>query len=177
METYTIKTKRLGLRPWKIDDLDFLINLNQNEDVMHYFPSIQSEAQSRDFILRMNKCFKDSGYCYFAMVLLETDELLGFTGIMDQTNNLPFSPYTDIGWRLHPKFWKKGYVFEAAEACLQFAKTNTNLTEIISIAPKVNLPSISVMEKIGMSFIDTFQHPFLKEFPKLFDCVRYSINL
>ena len=48
------------------------------------------------------------------------------------------------------------------------------LNEIISIAPKTNTPSIHVMKKLGMEYVQEFDHPKLIDFPELKSCVLYK---
>ena len=50
------------------------------------------------------------------------------------------------------------------------------LKEIIAVAPKINTPSINVMQKIGMQKIKNFKHPLLVDFPELETCVLYAIK-
>ncbi|MFM7090645.1 MAG: GNAT family N-acetyltransferase; N-acetyltransferase, partial [Bacteroidota bacterium] len=52
-----ITTRRLNLRYWVDSDLTPLIEMNQDEDVMRYFPSIMSEDESISFYERINKHF------------------------------------------------------------------------------------------------------------------------
>jgi RimJ/RimL family protein N-acetyltransferase len=77
---------------------------------------------------------------------------------------------------LYPNFWGKGYATEGAKRCLKFGFNDLKLQEIIATAPKINLPSIRVMQKIGMQKIKDFKHPFLSDFPVLENCVLYNCN-
>ena len=56
----------------------------------------------------------------------------------------------EIGWRLAPEFWGKGYVSEAAEALLAFGFEELGLDEVISFAVWNNERSTAVMRRIGM---------------------------
>ncbi len=56
----------------------------------------------------------------------------------------------EIGWRLAPEYWGKGYVTEAARAWLDFAFETLGRDEIISFAVWNNLRSTAVMERLGM---------------------------
>jgi len=50
------------------------------------------------------------------------------------------------------------------------------LEKIYAVATLINLPSIRVMEKIGMHKAGTFIHPKLKDNKRLRDCVYYVID-
>jgi RimJ/RimL family protein N-acetyltransferase len=67
----------------------------------------------------------------------------------------------EIGWRLAPEFWGKGYVTEAAEAWLAYGFETLGLDEIVSFAVANNRRSTAVMERLGMSADPSadFDHP------------------
>lgn len=174
---YLFTSERLGFRNWEVSDLDFLHAMNSDEEVMAHFPSLPSREESLAFIQRMQGQFQQKGFCYFAVELLQSSEFIGFIGLSDQTYEAPFTPCTDIGWRLMKQHWIRGFATEGAFRCLRFAKENLGMTSIKSVAPIVNKPSIEVMKKIGMSYQYNFKHPRLKDFPRLEECVLYSIEL
>ncbi len=173
---YTIQTERLGLRNWKETDLKAMIALNQDPKVMQFFPSMSDETQTLEYIKRMQAQFAKTNYCYFAAEILDTQEFIGFIGIMYQDYEAEFTPCVDIGWRLKQGAWGKGYATEGAKACLDYAFNDLKLETIYSVAPLVNSPSISVMKKIGMSLSTTFKYPKLGDFRDLETCVLYVIH-
>ena len=176
MKNYLFTSERLGFRNWKTSDVNSLFELNSNNEVMRYFPAIQTKTQSESFIQRMQEQFQKNGFCYFAVEVIETQEFIGFIGISEQTYEIDFNPSIDIGWRLHPKFWRKGYATEGAKKCLEFAFKELNIKEIVSVAPTINIPSITVMKKIGMEKIKDFKHPLLKAHSELEMCSLYSLK-
>lgn len=170
---FYFRSDRLGFRNWKDSDLDLLQKINTDPDVMKYFPAPATKDQTQDFIRRMQGMFHSKGYCYFAVEVLETGDFIGFIGISDQTYDSHFTPCTDIGWRLAKPHWKKGYAVEGARAVLEFAKVHLKLNEIYATAPKLNVNSIAVMERIGLQFKEYFEHPRLLEHEELKTCVLY----
>jgi len=58
----------------------------------------------------------------------------------------------DIGYAFLPKFWSKGYAFEAAQAFKQYAGEVVRLTRLVAIVDPNNQGSIRVLEKLGMAF-------------------------
>lgn len=173
---YIFKSQRLGFRNWKDADTEQLFALNIDKEVMEFFPYLPSLAQTKEFMKRMQNQFEKNGFCYFAVDKLETEEFIGFIGISEQTFEADFTPCVDIGWRLNKKFWKKGYASEGAKRCLEFAFEDKKLKSIKAVAPKINLKSRNVMEKIGMKYIKDFKHPALKNDNRLENCVLYEIN-
>jgi len=177
MKPYQIKTKHLGLRNWTSADLIPFFEICQDKEVMKYFPNLLSEKHVESFIERMQVHFKEFGFCYFAVDILETNEFIGFTGMLHQNYESDFTPCVDIGWRLKRSSWDNGFATEAANACLEFASNQLKLKDIFSIASKVNMNSIHVMKKIGMKYQSDFQHPALLKNELLKDCVVYHVVL
>lgn len=173
---YIFKSERLGFRNWMSSDIPKLLEINSDKEVMLFFPEIQNKAQTESFIKRMQQSFKGNGYCYFAVDELKTNQFIGFIGLANQNYDSPFSPFIDIGWRLHKNYWNKGYATEGAKRCLKYAFQDLNLENIKAIAPEINTPSINVMEKIGMKKELNFIHSLLIDNNMLKNCVCYEIN-
>jgi RimJ/RimL family protein N-acetyltransferase len=174
MADYLFTSERLGFRNWTAKDVDCLFKINTNKKVMRFFPSVLTKQETEKFIERMQQQYAEKGFCYFAVNLLKTSEFIGFIGLSEQKFKSTYTPAIDIGWRLDSKFWHKGYATEGAKRCLAFGFNNLNLKEIIAIAPKINFPSVKVMQKIGMVKIQDFKHPLLGDFSDLETCVLYT---
>lgn len=173
-QKYLFQSTRLGFRNWLERDLEPMSIINQDPRVMEFFPSLKAKGETADFIERMQKQFLETGMCYFATELLDTGEFAGFIGLGEQTFNSPFTPCIDIGWRLKHSLWGKGLATEGARRCLEYGFTTLGLKKINAIAPKVNLPSISIMSKLGMIKTNEFKHPLLSSSPHIEDCVLYE---
>ena len=171
------QSERLGFRTWEESDTEGLFSLVSNPEVMRYFPSPQNKQYAIDFITRMNIQYTEFGYCYFAVDELESQNFTGFIGLSNQTYKADFNPSVDIGWRLLLEFWGKGFATEGAKRCLQYANEELNLAQIVSVAPVINQPSISVMEKTGMIKVKEFEHSLLAGSPELEKCVLYFIKV
>ncbi|MBO0730355.1 MAG: GNAT family N-acetyltransferase [Acidimicrobiaceae bacterium] len=75
---------------------------------------------------------------------------LGYLGLSVPTFCPEVSPAVEVGWRLDPEVWGKGYATEGARAALQAAFDVLHLEHVISLPQTENPPSIRVAEKIGM---------------------------
>lgn len=174
---YLLTTPRLGLRTWLPSDLVPFAEINANEEVMRFFPKKLNREKSAQLMEKYRTQMEKYGHCYFATDRLDTGEFIGFIGLAHQNYEAPFCPCTDIGWRLHPSAWGNGFATEGAKACLEFAFEKLGKKEIYAVAPSVNLPSIRVMKKIGMTFEGTFEHPRLLGNERLRNCMIYKIEL
>ncbi len=177
MNSYLFQSERLGFRNWDVSDVDvFFSEINNDDNVMEFFPFKPTREQTKEFILRMQHMYSKIGFCYFAVDLLEAKELIGFIGLSEQTYIKELGTFVDIGWRLKKSVWRKGYATEGAVACLQYGFKHLGLNTIYSVASETNINSIAVMKKIGMQQIKTFDHPKLVNYPDLVSCVLFSVT-
>jgi RimJ/RimL family protein N-acetyltransferase len=160
--SYIFTSERLGFRNWLQDDIAPMAKINADPLVMEFFPTIKSYEETEQFIIRMQKQLADKSYCYFAVDKLIDGSFIGFIGLSMQTFE-PANHCIDIGWRLCKNEWNKGYATEGAQRCLHYAFDDLGLQNVIAIAPKANLRSIHIMQRIGMQETREFIHPLLKK--------------
>lgn len=176
-ESIMIETDRLMLRQWRNEDLQPFASLNADPEVMRYFPTTYSSAQSNAMAQRCHDLIAEREWGFWAVSLLDTGEFIGFTGLHVPSSKLPFFPCVEIGWRLRRQFWRQGYATEAARASLWFGFEIIGLPEIVSFASAVNKPSIGVMEKLGMTNqYRNFPHPLVSNNPELEEHVLYAMK-
>ncbi|MFT4660642.1 MAG: RimJ/RimL family protein N-acetyltransferase [Patiriisocius sp.] len=173
MSGYLFTSERLGFRNWTLSDLDAYTEITTDHDVMKYFPSISNRELTEKFIIRMQEQHSKTGFCYFAVERLDEKKLIGFIGLCEQTYDSHFTPCVDIGWRLKKSEWGKGLATEGAKRCLDFAFEIKNLHKIYAVASEINLASIAIMKKIGMTYHSTFDHSLLLENSRIKSCVLY----
>lgn len=157
-----LETDRLILRDWKDSDRDLFREINRDPKVMEFFPSRRSHEEADAIMERINQLIKDTGLCFYAMELKETQEPLGLCGLSDAMlpGILPEGTI-EIGWRLATRFWGNGYVTEAAGALLDYGFHAKGLGEIVSFAVEANHRSTAVMHRLGMTRDEAgyFIHP------------------
>ena len=171
-----IVTPRLKLRQWQEEDKEPSFRLNTDPRVMKFMPKLLSREESDNFVERIKGQFKKDGYSFFAVELIENQTFIGLIGLSVPKFQSFFTPCVEIGWRLAYDYWGTGYATEGAKASLDYGFNELNLSEIVSFTVPQNLRSRQVMERIGMRFIDEFQHPLLPEGHSLRKHVLYKIN-
>ena len=176
MKNYLFTSGRLGFRNWTVTDLASFIGLNADSRVMEYFPSTLEPSESKALMTRLQNQFSEKGYTYFAVEVKEFGKWIGFIGLSYQVYAAPFTPAVDIGWRLLPEAWGKGYASEGARRCLDYAFDTLSLDQVVSVCPRSNKNSERVMQRIGMQRKDAFKHPKLAGYPNLEHCVWYEIT-
>lgn len=162
MKNYLFCSERLGFRNWEKSDIDALAALNADAEVMEFFPSTKTKAETAAFIVRMQEHFVQYKHTFFAVETLEKGDFIGFIGFIYQTKfKAAFTPCAEIGWRLKRAAWGKGYATEGAKRCLVYAFEVCGYTEMYSFTAKINPRSERVMQKIGMAKVGEFEHPLL----------------
>lgn len=157
-----ITTDRLIIRHWnKASDGEAFHRLNNDPQIMRYFPARQTRAQSDALLDLIEQQIKDDGYGWSAIVSRKTGLVVGFGGIAKVRADFPNGPSTEIGWRFLPDVWGNGYATEMANAVLTYGFEQLRLPEILSFAVVENKKSIAVMKRIGMQRFKEgdFDHP------------------
>ena len=172
-----LETDRLILRDLQESDLQALIALNQDPEVMQYFPKPYSQAES----LRLYQGIQDEveayGYSLWAVEEKSSQEFIGLVGLHHSDLRIfAGKEAVEIGWRLRKEFWNRGYATEAAQACLDFAFQQAGLSEVYSFTSLLNQPSQKVMQKLGMEFVKEFDNEKVPADSSLYRHVLYRIK-
>ncbi|MGN6584604.1 MAG: GNAT family N-acetyltransferase [Rhizobiaceae bacterium] len=157
-----IRTRRLLIRNWEDRDRDLFFRINSDEQVMAFFPFRRTRAESDAFLDKLRLSIEENGFGFTALENRETGACMGFAGLNRQSVVPTPTPDTvEIGWRLAPEYWGKGYVTEAADSLLAYGFRDLDLDEIVSFAVWNNERSTAVMKRIGMRRdpAGDFDHP------------------
>jgi RimJ/RimL family protein N-acetyltransferase len=154
-------TARLRLRQWRPSDRDPFARLNSDPRVMEFYPSQLSRDQSDAMADLLETLIRDRGWGLWAVDLKATGTFIGFVGLHVPTVQLPFSPCTEVGWRLAHDHWGQGFATEAAQEALRIGFEILGLEEILSYTAATNRRSRAVMERLGMVQSGLFEHPKL----------------
>lgn len=177
METrYIFESQRLGFRCWKEADQASFTALTADSEVMRYFPKPLEKSEAIRLISRFEQHMNEKGYTMWAVERKEDGVFIGFIGLLEITMAIEGQGHAEIGWRLDSRFWKQGYATEGARACLAYAFGPLNMAKVYSFTSAINLPSESVMKKIGMIKVSEFEHPDLEKNSPLKRHVLYKIH-
>ena len=154
--------------------------MNADRAVREFFPNLMTREETAESIKRLEAHFDRYGYTFYALDMLETGEFIGFTGFKcldgPDTSDLWFTPCVEIGWRLRPEAWGRGYAPEAAHACLTYAWETLELEKVYAYTAEHNAKSRRVMEKLGMTPSGYFDHPKIEAGHPLRRHVLYEIH-
>jgi RimJ/RimL family protein N-acetyltransferase len=152
-----LRTERLVLRQFTVDDVDNLVELNSDPEVMRYLTGGRPTPREviRDEIIpfhfavyerldRLGTWAAESG---------TTGEFLGWFHFRpgpeaDVTN-------IDLGYRLRRSAWNKGYATEGSRGLINMGFTDLGVERVFGHTLAVNAASRRVLEKSGLRLVRT----------------------
>lgn len=148
----SLVTPRTLLRRWQETDLDAFAEVNAQPEVMRWIRDgrVLDRAGTAERLAAFQRHWDEHGFGLYALILRQTGELAGFTGLAVPTFLPEILPAVEIGWRLGRRHWGQGLATEAARAVVQHARDNLGLERLVSIHQVGNDASARVMTKIGM---------------------------
>jgi ribosomal-protein-alanine N-acetyltransferase len=145
--TMELQTPRLILRPFRERDIDRLAELMANPDFMRFSLGPYTRERTQGVLDKFLSWEKAGLPSPFAVVLRGNTEVLGYCGFLHH----PEVPEeVEIGYRLHPDYWNRGLITEAAQAVRDHGFRDWKLPRVISLIHPENIPSRRVAEKNGM---------------------------
>ena len=143
-----LHTARLILRSFREEDVDAMARLFANPDFMRFSLGVFTERkQTVAFIEKVIGWDRAGIPSQFAVVPKAEDAVIGYCGFYHHPE-LPGE--VEIGYRLHPDYWNRGLITEAAHAVRDHAFADLKLPHVISLIHAENIPSRRVAEKNGM---------------------------
>jgi len=172
-----LTTERLILRGWRDSDREPFARMNADPEVMRHFVHPLSREESDRFADRIESHFERHGFGLWAVEIPGQTPFIGYVGLSTPGFEAHFMPAVEIGWRLDRQFWGHGYATEGARAALGDGFGRVGMKEIVSFTSPLNVPSIAVMERLGMTHdpADDFDHPNVPEGHPLRRHVLYRI--
>src|SRR5262245_6208090 len=141
-----LTSKRLRLRPWRVDERDAFAALNAEPEMARYL-SPYSREKSDAMLARIVAHFAQHGWSYWALEQRQGCAAIGSCGLMHVSFEAFFTPAVEISWRLSSKFQGQGLTKEAARTVLDFAFRSLNLDRVVAFTVTGNAPSWGLMER------------------------------
>ena len=142
------ETRRLVLRPFRQEDVDFVAPLMANTDFMRFSLGVFAREQTVAFLDKLIDWERRGLPSQFAVIHRNDNRLIGYCGFFHQ--QVDEMDEIEIGYRLNPDYWSRGLATEAARAVRDHGFRDLKLPRVISLIHPDNLPSRRVAEKNGM---------------------------
>jgi RimJ/RimL family protein N-acetyltransferase len=157
-----VQTERLTLRRFTVDDADLLIELDSEPAVMRYLtggqptePTVVRELHLPSILGGYERWGGKFGL--FAAYEKDSGAFIGWFCLRPERGG-PMDE-VELGYRLRQEAWGKGYATEGSRALLGKAFSELDVRLVWGATMFANLPSQSVMEKVGMTLAEAIPTP------------------
>lgn len=150
------ETERLIIREYSMSDINDLSTIQSNSMTMNFWPTPFTLQQTENWILDNIERYNKLGFGRWAIILKDNNILIGDCGIM--VKDIDGQDENDLGYIIHYPYWQKGFAFEAANACKEYAFTKLGLNRLCANMPYNHDASRRVAEKIGMKKVKEFNN-------------------
>lgn len=146
-----LTTDRLRLEPFDERHLDGLHAMNRLPEVMRFITGKpETLEQTRAAIEVVKGRWAQYGFSWWVFVERGTGRVIG-AGCIQYLGRDPANPH-EIGWRLVPDKWGRGYASEAARAMAGWAFDSLGAPLLCAVCKPDNLDSARVMQRLGMRY-------------------------
>lgn len=143
-----LHTPRLLLREMTADDAQALFEMRSDERVMRYLgrPLQKDVSEAVEFIEKIRVSFAENEAVAWGISFHGHSKLLGNISFwkMDKANHR-----TEIGYMLHPDYWRQGVMDEAMAAALDYCFRVLNFHSVEANTDPQNEASGRLLEKHG----------------------------
>ncbi len=168
-----LQSERLKFCQISLNDTNALFEIRTHSDVMKYMDTdmMKSIADSEELIKSLTESFIKGEGINWGLLEKSSNTFIGYFGFWRIDSR---HCRAEIGYALHPDYWGKGYMNEAASVLIDFGFNTLHLHSVEANINPDNLASKKVLEKIGFVKEAYFRENFLynKEFK---DSVIYSL--
>lgn len=153
-ENMILETERLYMREMTQGDFESLCKIMQDEETMYAYEGAFCDVEVQEWLDRQISRYRKWGFGLWAVILKETDEMIGQCGLTMQ-------PWKDqevleVGYLFRRLYWHNGYASEAAKVCKQYAFEILDAKEVCSIIRDTNIASRNVAVRNGMTIVDSW---------------------
>ena len=155
--TIVAETPRTVLREYQPDDLMPLHVIFSDPITMQFWPAPFTPEATTGWIERQMRSYEERSYGRWVVIDKQSGEQIGDVGFLYTEVNS--QPEVDLGYIIHYPYWRQGFAFEAASACLAYARDHLPIDRVVANMAHDHLASKCVAEKLGMRFAGEFLNP------------------
>ena len=150
-----LRTDRLVIRRFRVEDVDAFVAYRSDPDVARYQSWVAfTRAKAETFVREIASL--DPGmpgeWFQFAVAVHANDALIGDTAFcVDRAD----PSRGEIGFTFAPVHQGKGYATEAVRATIDYAFDTLGVAVVVGVTDARNTASIALLERIGMTRLST----------------------
>lgn len=155
----SLQTPRLLLRPLTLDDAPGYWPLVSNAEILrHVGETPRGSLEEVVAVLRERPLadYARHGFGRLAVIERDSGRMIGWCGLKVVPE---LGGEVDIGYRLLPECWGRGYATEAGRAVIAHGFEQLGLARIVGMTVAANVDSAHVLQKLGLSFEREVQMP------------------
>ncbi len=151
MNFQSLSTKRLDLiRVTESHVNDFYTILSDSRVTQYYgIDPLTSLEEASQIIHSFDQTFSMKRGIRWGMIDRSTGRFIGTVGL---NNWSPYAKKAELGFELHPDFWRRGYVSEAVQEVIRFSFKELALHRLGAVTFLENEASYRLLEKLGFTF-------------------------
>lgn len=144
-----LKTQRLLLRKLEITDANEIFFLRSNENVLRYLGKEPAKtiSEAEEFIRQINNNIDKNESILWGIALLNDPSVI--IGTICLWNFKTENFRGEIGYILHPEYWRKGIMKEAIKAVVDYGFNNLGLHSMEALLSSENVASSALLESNG----------------------------
>ncbi|EZH74060.1 hypothetical protein ATO12_14390 [Aquimarina atlantica] len=148
-----LQTERLFLRQLKESDDQVILFLRSNEIVNTYVkrPKTNTKEEAINFINKINKGIDQQDWLFWGITIKDNPELIGTICLWNFSEDKKIA---EVGYDLHPKFYKQGIMNEALISILDYGFTTLGLDRIEAFTHKNNEASKKLLIRNNFNHIE-----------------------
>ncbi len=146
-----LETDRLIVRWLSTDDAEFILQLLNEPSWLRFIgdKGVRTIEDARNYISNgPMEMYSRLGFGLYLVELKEDGSSIGICGLIKRDS----LEDVDIGFAFLPKYWGKGYAYEAASAVMEYGKRALGLRRIVAITSTENYVSGKLLERLGFNF-------------------------
>jgi RimJ/RimL family protein N-acetyltransferase len=145
---FRIETARLVLREFTRADAPYMLRqLNESSFIENIADrGVRSLEQAAAYLENgAIASYRSTGFGFWAVVEKSGGGTIGMCGLVKRPN----LDHADLGYAFLPEFTGHGYAFEAGAACVEAARRDFALAQLLAIVNPENAASRRLLEKLG----------------------------
>lgn len=165
-----LETERLQLRPFSLEDGEFILELLNTEGWIKYVGdrNVKTIEQARAYLENGPlKSYRINGFGLSLVQLKADNKPIGMCGLLKRD----YLDHLDIGFAFLPGYMGKGYAYEVARKIIDDGFARLHLEKILAITLPENFSSVRLLKKIGFEYVKKIITPDTGE-----ELLLYSVN-
>jgi len=152
-----LATPRLHLRAIQPTDAEDVFAFKSDRAVMDFYGDEphQSLEETQTLIRELAEAYIKRDAIHWGITRLHDDHVIGSCTLF-----LHAPHYAEIGYELHPAYWRQGLMTEALTAIVTYGFTDLGLQRIEAAMDGRNVPSRQLLLKLGFSYEGNLRQRF-----------------